>query len=237
MENNGINELIVAFKGYRDLISPIEQSLRDFSLAFDGIKGDIESLNKSFNGDVQGKFDKIYKELSSQAEKTKTLTAEIDRFMSFTSKYVNQVERFVDKCAEIENKIKVVDTLQNKADEQIEKLDAIIETKKKTYDIKQLEKNLENYNVSVQKISEFINKDVAETLNKNNENLNNIKDKNSSMLEVLLAEKVSIDNLIEKYTASNNLLKKVVENETVNEEYIFEILDKWAVDRRVKTKK
>ena len=33
------------------------------------------------------------------------------------------------------------------------------------------------------------------------------------------------------------LLKKVAENGTVNEQYLFDAFDKWAADRKVKIKK
>ena len=55
--------------------------------------------------------------------------------------------------------------------------------------------------------------------------------------ESILEEKSSIDKLVESYNSSNNLLKKIVENNDVNEQYIFEILDKWAEDRALKIKK
>ena len=50
-------------------------------------------------------------------------------------------------------------------------------------------------------------------------------------------EKKSIDALAETYASSNELLKKIVEKQDVNEEYIYDILDRWAESRRVKTKK
>ena len=64
-----------------------------------------------------------------------------------------------------------------------------------------------------------------------------LKKKSDSVFEAIISEKNSIDKLVESYNSSNQLLKKVVENKDVNEQYIFEILDKWAEDRRVKTKK
>jgi len=56
-------------------------------------------------------------------------------------------------------------------------------------------------------------------------------------LEAILEEKESIDKLVESYNSSNKLLKKVVESNDVNEQYIFEILDKWAELRNLKIKK
>ena len=49
--------------------------------------------------------------------------------------------------------------------------------------------------------------------------------------------KSNIEELVERYNQSNLLLKNIVEKQDVNEQYIFDILDKWAKDRGVKTKK
>ena len=237
MENNEIKSLIATFKEYRDLITPIEQNLREFSVAFESIKNDVKNLNSSFDGNIQNKLDKIYQELSLQADKSKVLAKEVDKFMLQTSSYIASVDKLVNTCTTIEDKIKTVDSLQHKAEEQIAKLDLIIQEKQKNYDVKQLQKNLETYNVGVQKVSEYINKDIAETIKKSSEKISEIQNKSDSVFEAIISEKNSIDKLVESYNTSNQLLKKVVENKDVNEQYIFEILDKWAEDRRVKTKK
>lgn len=237
MENNEIKSLIDTFKEYRDLIGPIEQNLRSFSVSFDSISEDIKNLNAGFDGSIQTKLDKIYKELAGQADKAKTLTSEVDRFLSSTSRYVSSVDHLISVCEKIESKLSTVNAIEEKAESQIEKLSGIIEEKKKTYDIKGLERKLEQYNVGVQKVSEYINKDVADALKNSADTISEIKDKNNSILTAITEEKGSIDKLAESYASSSKLLKKIVENNDVNEEYIFEILDKWAESRKVKTKK
>ena len=237
MESNQIKELISSFKEYRDLLTPIEQNLKSFSMSFDSIKDDIQNLNSGFDGSLQAKLDKIYKELSMQAEKAKTLTHEVDKFMLTTNKYISGVDNLITLLIKIEDKIKTVDYVESKAEAQIEKLNTIIDEKRKNYDIKQLEKNLETYNMGVEKVSDYINKDVAETLKTSSQKISSIQDKNNSIFETILEEKESIDKLVESFTSSSKLLKKIVEANDVNEQYIFEILDKWAEDRKVKTKK
>ncbi|MBE5739175.1 MAG: hypothetical protein E7354_05565 [Clostridiales bacterium] len=237
MENNEIKVLIDTFKEYRDLIGPIEQSLKAFSLSFDSISEDLKNLNSGFDGNIQGKLDLIYKELSGQADKARTLTQEVDRFLSSTNRYVSGVDSLIKICEKIESKLSSLNSIEEKAEGQIEKLSNIIEEKKKTYDIKQLERKLEMYNVGVQKVSDYINKDVADALKNSSDTINQIRDKNNSIFEAITSEKGSIDKLAESYDNSSKLLKKIVENNDVNEEYIFEILDKWAESRKVKTKK
>ncbi len=237
MEEKEIKTLISTFKEYRDLITPIEQNLKAFSISFDSIREDISSLNSGLDGSLQTKLDKIYKELTSQADKAKTLSSEVDKFMQSTNSYIKGVDNLINLCGKIEDKLKSVDALQSKAEYQIEKLNTIIEDKRKSYDIKQLEKNLETYNLGVEKVSDYINKDVADVLRGSSEKIEKIQDKNNNIFEAILNEKDSIDKLISSYETSNKLLRKIVENDDVNEQYIFEILDKWAEDRRLKIKK
>ncbi len=237
MEDNEIKTLISTFKEYRDLIGPIEENLKAFSSSFDSIRQDIASLNSGFDGSLQSKLDKIYRELSTQADKAKTLAGEVDKFIVSTDKYSASVDSLIKMCSAIEDKLKTIDNLQNKAENQIDKLNTIIEEKRKSYDIKQLEKNLETYNVGVEKVTEYINKDVADVLKNSSEKISAIQEKNNSIFETIVNEKGSIDKLVSSYEESNKLLKKIVEANDVNEQYIFEVLDKWAEDRKVKTKK
>ena len=238
MENNNeLKELITTFKEYRDLITPIEQNLKTLSASFDSIKQDLHSLSGGFDGSLQEKLDKIYKELSSQADKAKALANDVDKFMSSTSQYVSSVDRLIGVCGRIESKLSTVDGLESKAEQQIERLNSIIEEKEKSYDIRQLEKNLEAYNVGVEKVSQYINKDVVDTLQSNNEKIGQIQERNNQIFSALNDEKTSIDKLVETFTTSNELLRKVVEGNDVNEQYLFEILDRWAEDRKFKKKK
>jgi len=235
--NNEIKSLIVAFKEYRDLLTPIEQNLKEFSLSFENITSDLKNLNVNFDGSIKEKLDIICKELSSQVGKTKTLSEQVDSFMNSTSKYVSSVDRLISLCGKIEERLNTVDKIESTAENQIAKLDTIIEEKKRTYNIKQLEKNLENYNIGVQKVSDYINKDVADVLKVSSEKINQMNDKQTNVHQAILEEKGSIDKLVNEYSASNQLLRKIVENNDVNEQYIYEILDKWADNRKIKRKK
>lgn len=235
--DNEIKALISTFKEYRDLLVPIEENLRAFSQSLVGIKEDVSSLNNNFSGDIQGKLDRLAKDLSVQVEKSKSLSSQVDKFISTSNRYISSVDNLISLCSKIEGKIATVDALENKAESQISRLENIIEEKKKSYDIRQLEKNLEAYNVGVQKVSEYINKDIADSLKSSNEQIKQIQDTNTSIFNSIVEEKVSIDNLITSYNNSSAFLKKIVENNDVNEEYIWDILDRWADDRNLKIKK
>lgn len=235
--DNDVKLLIETFRGYRDLLTPVQQNLHDFVETYDSMKNDIEKLNTAFQGDVQGNLEKIYKNLSSQAERATDLSSRINQFMNMTEKYTEGVGRLGTLLSRIEERLKAVGDLETKAEEQIGKLDEILEEKKKSYNIKDLQRTLESYNANVQKVSEYINKDIAEALSQNYKKLDIIKSGNESLAKRMNEENTSVETLLATQKSSNELLKQIVEKGDVNQTYIFEILDKWADERKIKIKK
>ena len=238
MENETqIKELINAFVEYRNLFEPIEHNLRNFADTYENMRADIQQLSQSFDGNIQKKLDAIYADLSKQFEKSKDLSSQIDAFKQKTDSFAEKLKNLTNIFDGIENRIAKIDEIEKRATEQIDKLEAIAEQKRKMYNLKDLEKNIEAYNTNVQKISEYINKDIAVALKNNDEKITAIKDKSESVLENLLAEKSNIKELVETYNQTNSLLKTITEKQDVNEQYVFDIIDTWAKTRGVKTKK
>ena len=236
MENSEVNALIDAFIGYREMLVPIQNDMHDFLETYDALKNDVEKIDKAFSGDVQGKLTEIYKTLSSQAEKSEALTRKVDEFLKSTTQYTEEVSKLMSMFETIQAKISAVNDIETKAEEQITRLDDILEEKKRNYDLKDLKNSLDKYNANLQSVSEFINKDVAENIVENTKTIQEIKSGNSNVVTHLMEEKSSIEELSKNYVETNALLKKILEKNDVNEEYIFDIMDKWAEERRVKTK-
>lgn len=237
MDNNEVNALIDAFVGYREMLVPIQSDMHEFLNTYVAMKNDIDKLDDAFSGDVQAKLSEIYKLLASQAEKSEELTRKVDQFLKSSNKYTEEVDNLISMFESIQDRISAVNKLEEKAEEQIGRLDSIIEEKRRNYNLKDLEKSLDAYNANLQAVGDFINNEVAENIVANTKTIQEIKDGNENIAKHLEDEKSSIEKLTETYLESNKLLKKIVEKEDVNEEYIFDILDKWAESRRVKTKK
>jgi DNA repair exonuclease SbcCD ATPase subunit len=237
MDNNEVNALIDAFVGYREMLVPIQTDMHEFLETYGALKNDVDKLNTAFSGDVQGKLSEIYRNLASQAEKSEELTRKVDQFLKSSAKYTEEVDSLISMFKSIQDRISTVNEIEAKAEEQIGRLDSIIEEKRRNYDLKDLKKSLDAYNANLQTVGDFINKDVAENIIENTNSIKEIKDGNQSIAKRLEEEKKSVDELVETYKSSNELLKKIVEKQDVNEAYIFDILDKWAEDRKVKIKK
>lgn len=234
MENNDLNLLISAFKGYRELLSPIQENLKVFADTFVSMQDDIEKLNGAFDKDSKSNLEQIYKSLSKQAENAQDLASKIDAFNRETNRYNSIMSRVVGTFEQFEKKLSSLNEIEAKAEEQLSKLDSILEEKKKSYNVKELEKNLDNYNAYVKKISDFVNKDVAESIGASQVKLKSIETTNVEFLDSLKTQNLGIDQLIQIFGSTNKLLFNMVEKESVNEEYLFDILDKWAEKRKVK---
>ncbi|MBQ8451809.1 MAG: hypothetical protein IJ538_03430 [Clostridia bacterium] len=237
METRELNELIDAFVKYREMLLPIQNDMHEFLVTYDALKQDVDSLNKTFSGDAQKKLNDIYVMLSSQAEKSEQLTRKVDQFLTSTNKYTEQVDSLIKTFSTVSEKLGAIDSIEKRAEEQIGKLDEILEDKRKNYNIKELERSLDQYNSNLQAVSEYINSQVIETLMENSKTIQSVKSGNENIAKSLADERKNIDELVKNYQISNELLKKIVEKNDVNEEYIFDVLDRWAEERHVKYKK
>ena len=237
MDNKEISSLIDAFVGYRDLLVPIQSDLNEFASTYTMLRSDIDKLSNSFSNDAKSKLDEIYRSLAVQAQKSEELTRKVDQFLKSSTKYTEEVEKLIGTFENISKRISGINEIEERANAQIGKLDTILEEKKKSYNLKELEKSLDSYNTNLQAVGNFINKDIAENIVSNTKMIQSIKDGSDNIMNRLKEEQKDIDSLISSYKTSNELLKKISENSDVNEEYIFDIIDKWAESRNVKIKK
>ena len=116
-------------------------------------------------------------------------------------------------------------------------LDEMLDEKRKNYNVKDLEKMLETYNENVGRMSDFVNNSVAGNIAESNRTLQDIKSANDQLVKELAGERKSVEALAAASRETSRFLQKVVEQNDVNEAYIFEILDKWAESRKVRTRK
>jgi len=236
MDNIEAKQLIDAFKEYRDLLIPIQTGLTDFAQTYELMKENVDKLNASFGGEAKERLEHIYHNLEHQSEKATDLAARIDQFSKVTSRYMEETNRLIQLISRVADRLGHINDIEAKAEEQIGRLDALMEEKNKNYNVKELQRTLDSYNTNVQRVSEFINTGVADTLSSSQKRLEGISQGIDAIVKRQKDEAGGLERLAETYNQTNILLKKVVEKDDVNEEYIFEIIDKWAKDRKVKTK-
>ena len=237
MDQNEVKILIETFKSYRDLLTPIQSNLNDFIATYSGVQSDLDRLNQAFSGDARGSLDKIYRTLSSQAEKASDLATQIDKFMRMSGKYTEDISKLLNTVEKVADKLENISELEAKAETQLGKLESILDEKRKSYNVKELQRTLENYDDNVRKMNEFINKDVAEKVADSNQKINAVKSGSEALMKNISNQKGSIEELTSTYKETNRLLKQIVEKDDVNEQHLYEVLDKWAETRRVKIKK
>lgn len=237
MDQNEVKILIETFKSYRDLLTPIQSNLNDFIATYSGVQSDLDRLNQAFSGDARGSLDKIYRTLSSQAEKASDLATQIDKFMRMSGKYTEDISKLLNTVEKVADKLENISELETKAETQLGKLESILDEKRKSYNVKELQRTLENYDDNVRKMNEFINKDVAEKVADSNQKINAVKSGSEALMKNISNQKGSIEELTSTYRETNRLLKQIVEKDDVNEQHLYEVLDRWAETRRVKIKK
>ena len=237
MSENTIQELIDSFIAYRNLMAPLQESLHAVSKTYSEIREDLDNLSKNFSAGAVGQLEKVHATLSSQAKSGQELSRTIGEYAQSGERYAKAVGDLSSRLSALASRVESLEELENGARRQLERIDALIEDKRSSYNLKELQKSLDGYNTNVEKISDFINRDIASVLTQNAEKIETIRKENETLHEVVMQQGKDIATLTAMFSETTALLKKVVEGSTVNEQYLFDAFDEWAADRKVKTKK
>ena len=237
MSDNSIKDLIESFISYRNLIAPLQESLHSVSKTYEEIREDLDNLSRSFSAGSANSLEKVHATLNAQAKSGQELIRKIDEYSQAGERYGKAVQDMTTRFSSVVNRIDALQEIEKSARSQIERIENLIEEKKSSYNLRELKQSLDGYNTNVQRISDFINKDIATVLTGNAEKIESIRRENEELSKAVDAQGKDIATLIATFAETTSLLKKVVEGSTVNEEYLFDAFDKWAADRKVKIKK
>lgn len=236
-ENNTIKELIESFIAYRNMIAPLQESLHTVSKTYEEIRNDLDNLTKSFSGNAVNQLEKVHSTINAQAKSGQELGRKIEEYAQSGEKYAQAVKDMSSRFSAVVDRIDSLHDIEKSATDQIARIDTLIAEKKSSYNLKELQRSLDGYNTNVEKISNFINNDIASVLKQNAEKIESIRKENEQLSSAVAEQGKDIAILIEEFSNTSALLKKLIEGSTVNEEYLFDAFDKWAADRKVKTKK
>lgn len=237
MNDNSVKELIDSFIAYRNLIAPLQDSLNSVSKNYEEIRNDLENLSKSFSGNAVNQLEKVHSTLNAQAKSGQELSRRIEEYAVSGEKYAQAVKDMSSRFSDVVERIDSLGEIEKAAESRLERIDTIIAEKRSSYNLKELQKSLDGYNTNVEKISDFINRDVAAVLKQNADKIEGIRKENEQLKAAVAEQRKDVAVLIEEFSKTSALLKRLVEGSSVNEEYLFDAFDKWAADRRVKTKK
>lgn len=232
-----IQQLIDSFVAYRNVLAPLQESLRYLSETYEAIRTDLDSLTKSFSENSSNRLNQIHTMLNSQAKSGQELSRKIDEYAASGENYSRAVKDMTRRFEEVAKRIEILSDMDRRAEEMMSQLEEIISEKRASYNLKELQRSLDAYNKNVEKISEFINKDIATVLQQNAEKIESIHKENRALAEVVGSQGKAVSELTATFAETSLLLRKTVESGSVNEEYLFDAFDRWATDRKVKIKR
>jgi len=236
MNENSVKELIDSFIEYRNLISPLQDALLSVSKTYEEIRKDLDTLAKSFSGSAVNQLEKVHATINAQAKSGQELGRRIEEYAESGEKYAQAVKDMSARFSEVSRSIGSLDEIEKNAQDQLERIDTLIEEKRTTYNLKELQRSLDGYNKNIERISDFINKDIAAVLKQNADKIESIRKENEQLSASVAEQGKDIAILISEFSKTSSLLKTLVEGSTVNEEYLFDAFDRWAADRKVRIK-
>ena len=234
---NDIKQLIDSFSAYRNVLAPLQESLHSLAETYTSIREDLDNLNKSLAGNAGSQLEKIHSTLNQQAKSGQELSRRIDEYAESGEKYSRAVADMTKRFEGIAAKLDAISQIEKTAEAIRGRLEELMEEKRASYNVKELQRSLDTYNNNVERISEFINKDIAQVLQQNAEKIESIRRENEALAQVVGEQGKAVSELTAMFAETSVLLRQAVEKGSVNEEYIFDAFDKWAADRKVKIKK
>ena len=234
---NEIKQLIDSFSAYRNVLAPLQESLHSLAQTYGEIRQDLDNLSKSLSGNAGSQLEKIHATLSAQAKSGAELSRRIDEYADSGEKYAKAVADMTKRFGDVAQKLDAIDQIEKTAEAIMGRLEELMEEKRTSYNVKELQRSLDTYNKNVERISEFINKDIAAVLQQNADKIEAIRRENEALATVVGEQGKAVSELTAMFAETSVLLRKAVESGSVNEEYIFDAFDKWAADRKVKIKR
>ena len=236
-DTSDIKQLIDSFSAYRNVLQPLQESLHFLADTYGAIRDDLQNLTQNLSGNARDQLEKIHTTLAQQSKSSQELARKIDEYADSSEKYSRAVTDMTERFGVIASKLETMDQIEKTAEDIMGRLEQLVEEKRSSYNVKDLQRSLDVYNKNVEKISEFINDDIASVLRQNAEKIESIKRENEALTLVVGEQGKAITELTAIFAETSTLLKKVVEQGAVNQEYLFDAFDKWAADRNVKIKK
>ena len=80
--------LTEAFSEYRDMLVPVQESLKSMVETYDSLHDDMAKLEGEFGNDIHVKLDKIYDTIAGQARKSEDLNKSIDSFLQESEVFI-----------------------------------------------------------------------------------------------------------------------------------------------------
>ena len=234
---NDIKQLIDSFTAYRNVLGPLQESLHSLAETYSAIREDLDNLSKSLSGNAGSQLEKIHQTLNAQAKSGQELVRKIDEYADSGEKYSRAVADMTKRFGEIADKLNAINQIEKTAEAIMSRLEELVEEKRASYNVKELQRSLDTYNKNVERISEFINKDIAAVLQQNADKIEAIRRENEALAAVVGEQGKAVNELTAMFAETSVLLRQAVEKGSVNEEYIFDAFDKWAADRKVKIRR
>jgi len=226
-----IADLIGEFTNHTKVIETVNENFTNFVHAYKQIKESLEKLNidikskhnieKAMN-DLLGKGELLVVDITVLAEK-------INKLESLINPIAEQIENLntsFKKLINFDENVQAILNSVSKTNETIEKLD-----------LNQITKMLDSYSQKMDQTKTIFEQDVKKAFNVNNAKIDNMIKDVSFVLKNADTTSTRLELLVKQQVELQAVIAKLVDKNTFQMEYLYDVFDKWAEERKVKLSK
>jgi len=226
-----ITDLITEFSKHTKVIEKVNENFASFVQAYKVIKESLEKLNVDVKSKqtIEHTMNDLVSKSQNMVGDINVLSGKINKLENLINPISEQIENLntsFKKLINFEENVQKILNNVNKTNETIEKLD-----------LNQINDALVSYNEKMEQTKNIFEKDVKKSFDTNNAKIDAMVSDVNSVLKNADSQNTHLEELVNQQSSLQAILTKIADKNTFQMEYLYEILDKWADERKVKTNK
>lgn len=220
-KSKALDQILDHFAEERDLLSKTVKGIEEFASSYKEIKTILDEFKGEDNLSVSNSLLNINSELISIDESVKNYNT-------------NLAEKYTEITEDFKNLFKKYDVLlesQKELTSFIEKIDNFMETLN-SLNMNEIINSLNENERKVERLNELVEKDLKEQIKHNNEVVGKVVTVFDEFIKTNNQQQMNVKQIADETQATNKLLKELSKSNNINEGVLFELMDKWAEDRK-----
>lgn len=221
LKSEVLTQIINHFAEERELLSQSVQGIEEFVKTYTELKIFLDDFKGKENINVSDNLSNINKELNAMNEIVN----------SYNSNLSGKYKKLQEDFDQLLKKYQTLETSQKKLTNFVDKIDNFMQVLTKL-DLNEMAASLNNNQTKVEKLNALVEKDLKEQIEKNNKNVQSVIISFKQFIEASKKQQTEVNKIAQETKVTNDLLKEMSKSNNINQAVLFELMDKWAEERK-----
>jgi len=236
MDKDTLERIINEYADSRKLMESVNSNINEFIEAYKEVSNKLNKLQRPDDIELKEKIDGLEKKLGTIDESIKEYKEILDNNINVATKINKSIINSDNAIKQINEKLTPTLELITNTLGAMNNFNTIVESFSQV-DFSSLEKNIPEYTSQIVSLNKNVKKNIADKIKTNDIAFEKLHKSVSKVVDNSDNQTNTLGDISTKLLDTNMLLEEIVTKGNVDEQMIYEILDKWAESRNIKIKK